>query len=151
NRDIRAMAIYLASLSGDVAPKTAGNAAQAAEAKAAEASDIGLSIGARLFDGACSACHIGPPSGHHIAVRPSLPLHSNVHSASPDNLIRIILEGIPKPTYAALGDMPAFNASFDDKHLEALVTYVRGRFAPEKPVWSNLGDAIRKVRSASGQ
>jgi nicotinate dehydrogenase subunit B len=146
DRDIRAMATYLASLNGDVGLETARRAAHAAEARTADVSASGLSVGARLFDGACSACHTSPAAGHEIGVRPSLALNSNVHSAQPDNLIRIILEGIPSPAYAALGDMPAFDASFDDTHLETLVAYIRGRFAPDQPAWSDLGNAIRRVR-----
>lgn len=148
DRDIRAMATYLASLNGDVSPEDARKAAHVTEAKAAAVSMTGLSVGARLFDGACAVCHTGPAAGHEIGVRPSLALNSNVHSATPDNLIRVILEGIPKPAYTALGDMPAFSASLDDAHLTALVTYVRGRFAPDQPAWRNIGETIRKIRDA---
>ena len=47
--------------------------------------------GARLFAGACLACHHDGDGPRFFGVRPSLALNSNVHADSPDNLLRIIL------------------------------------------------------------
>ncbi|MBE1189014.1 cytochrome c, partial [Escherichia coli] len=53
--------------------------------------------GARLFAGACLACHHDGDGPRFFGVRPSLALNSNVHADSPDNLLRIILDGIHSP------------------------------------------------------
>jgi Arc/MetJ family transcription regulator len=44
----------------------------------------------------------------HPSRRRSLPLNSNLHSALPDNPIRMILHGIASPVSSDLGYMPGF-------------------------------------------
>lgn len=144
--DIRAMAVYLASFNGAVAAEPAAMAASL-QAKA-EASLRPLdSVGGRLYEGACAACHSadGPTL---FGVRPALALNTNVHAARPDNLIRVILEGIPSPAARDLGDMPAFRDSLDDGQVASLVRYIRAKFAPDAPMWSGLEDTVARLRAA---
>ena len=147
--DIRAMAIYLASFAG---PASADASAVAAtlEAKAEASLRPMDSVGGRLFEGACSACH-APEGPTLFGARPSLALNTNVHAAQPDNLIRVILEGIPAPAAPALGDMPAFRDSLDDAQVADLVRYMRAKFAPDAPAWDGLAQTVARLRATPTQ
>ncbi len=134
--DLRAMAVYLASLS------PASVSATAAEIEARTAPGPPTSLGARLYDGACAACH---QAGRSVfGVRPPLALNSNVHAGSPDTLIRVVLQGVE--TFGDHGAMPAFADSLDNAQLAALVRFVRAQFAPERPAWGDVEEAIARLR-----
>jgi nicotinate dehydrogenase subunit B len=147
--DIRAMAVYLGSFN----EKPIGKAAQDALAAKLESS-AGMqavsasSPGARLYDGACAVCHKvgGAPL---FGSRPSLALNSNLHSTAPDNLIQVILHGIAAPVSSDLGYMPGFKDSFNDRQVAELVSYLRRQFAPDKPPWTGIDAAIRRLRQAT--
>ena len=83
--------------------------------------------------------------GQNIA----LTLNSNLHSARPDNLLRVILEGIREPATRDIGFMPAFRHNLNDAQVAQLATYMRQRFAPGKPVWRELEAASARIRAAS--
>lgn len=144
--DIRAMATYLASYAG---PPLADPETKAAElqAKAESALRPLDTLAGKLYEGACAACHseAGPTL---FGVRPALALNTNVHAARPDNLIRVILEGIPSPAARDLGDMPAFRDSLDDGQVAALVRYIRAKFAPDAPAWQGLEADVARLRGA---
>lgn len=150
--DIRAMATYLASLAAEGPGDTGWQEHKAiASAEAAEAAAARLSpIGARMFEGACSACHY-PGS----LVTP-LALNSGLHTDQPDNMLQAILHGIEAPALLAASkgaavrevmSMPGYGQSFSDRQLTELATYLRARFAPEKPAWSDLPEAIERARA----
>ncbi len=143
--DIRAMAVYLASFAGPPAADAATHAATL-EAKANASLRPLDSVGGRLYEGACAACHSaeGPTL---FGVRPALALNTNVHAARPDNLIRVILEGIPSPAARDLGDMPAFRDSLDDSQVAALVRYIRATFAPDASAWEGLEGRVSQLRA----
>jgi nicotinate dehydrogenase subunit B len=86
-----------------------------------------------------------------FGARPSLALNSNVHSATPDNLIRVVLEGIAVPSNPDLGAMPGFGRTLDDRQVAELVRYVRGQFAPDLPGWTDLEAAVARVRGLVGR
>jgi nicotinate dehydrogenase subunit B len=147
--DIRAMAVYLGSFN----EKPIGKAEQEALAAKLETSTgtqavSASSPGARLYDGACAVCHEvgGAPL---FGSRPSLALNSNLHSTAPDNLIQVILHGIAAPASSDLGYMPGFKASFNDRQIAELVSYLRRQFAPDKPPWTGIDAAIGRLRQAT--
>ena len=144
DEDIRAMAVYLASFSEAASDKSA----TAAKLEASTRSLVASSLGARLYQGACAACHEvgGLPL---FGSRPSLALNSNVHSAVPDNLIQIILHGVADPASSELGYMPAFKDALDDDQLVELVSYLRKQFAPDKPAWTDVRSTLARVRASS--
>lgn len=80
--------------------------------------------------------------------KPSLALNSNVHSASPDNLVQVILHGIEQPVSSDLGYMPAFKNSLNDQQIMELVSYLRQQFAPDKAPWTDVAAAIGRARRA---
>jgi len=105
--------------------------------------------GEALFRGACAACHDDGAAVY--GAKPALALNSNVHSARPDNLIQVILQGIEHPANPALGYMPAFGDSFNDKQVAALVDYMRHRYAPEKPWWTDTQARVGALRARHGE
>ncbi|MET3228879.1 UNVERIFIED_ORG: nicotinate dehydrogenase subunit B [Burkholderia sp. 1263] len=144
--DIRAMAAYLASLSplqANADPATL--ARQYEQASAITGTPSGL--GARLFDGACAACHHTGSGPQLFGAHPSLALNTNLHSATPDNLIRVILDGIGSPARPELGTMPAYRDSFNDAQIAELVTYLRQQFAGGKPAWQNATASVARIRA----
>ncbi len=156
--DIRAMAVYLASLAptpgpapGPAGGPAGGQAERALAAIARTAPGPADNLGARLYDGACAACHQPGRGPALFGVRPSLALNSNVHAATPDTLIRVILHGIDDPALPALGAMPGFAASLDDAQVAALVGYIRAQFAPDRPAWQGVTEAVRRWRRSTPQ
>ena len=106
------------------------------------------STGARLYQGACAVCHEvgGLPL---FGTRPSLALNSNLHSATSDNLVQVVLHGIAEPVSSDLGYMPAFKNSMSDAQVEELVTFLRKQFAPDKPAWTGVRETIARVRNST--
>ncbi|KJC52273.1 molybdopterin cofactor-binding domain-containing protein [Bradyrhizobium sp. LTSP857] len=147
DHDIRAMAIYLNSFN-DAAADAPTQDALAAKLEAATQVTIAASTGARLYQGACAVCHEvgGLPL---FGSRPSLALNSNLHSATSDNLVQVILHGIAEPVSSDLGYMPAFKNSMSDAQVEQLVTFLRGQFAPDKPAWTSVRETIARVRTST--
>ncbi len=144
--DIRAMAVYLASLNPD-APSHEAQQALAARLEAitsVKPRDASVQ-GARIYDGACAVCH-EPGGPQWFGSRPSLALNSNLHGASPDNLARVIVDGITDPVNGELGAMPGFAQSLDDRQMTELIRYLRARFAPDKPAWDGIDTALRAAR-----
>jgi nicotinate dehydrogenase subunit B len=73
-----------------------------------------------------------------------------VHSAVPDNLIKVILQGITTPATPDLGYMPAFKDSLSNTQIAELTAYLRSRFAPAEPVWNGLPDKVAHLRANPG-
>ena len=84
-----------------------------------------------------------------LGVNVPLALNSNLHSDRPDNLLRTILEGVQEPATQDIGFMPAFSQAFDDRQLIELAGYMRARFAPQRPAWSDLPEAVARVRASA--
>ena len=145
--DIRAMATYLASFN----PPDTDNARLARQvvAQAAEQRTrlIG-STGQRLFDGACSACHHEGDGPKLLGVNRPLALNTNLHSEQPDNLLRIILDGVQVVPGPDVGFMPGFRHALNDQQIADLASYMRQRYAPGQPAWPALDTAVARVRAA---
>ncbi|SFI87652.1 molybdopterin cofactor-binding domain-containing protein [Bradyrhizobium sp. Gha] len=144
DQDIRAMAVYLGSFNDSAADAPA----LATKLESATRVTVASSSGARLYQGACAVCHQvgGLPL---FGSRPSLALNSNLHSATSDNLVQVILRGITEPASSDLGYMPAFKDSMSDAQIEELVTFLRQQFAPDKPAWSGVKETIARVRASA--
>jgi nicotinate dehydrogenase subunit B len=146
DRDIRAMAAYLASFN-DTAIDRQTREARAISLETRTRVSVAASPGARLYLGACAVCHEvgGLPL---FGSRPSLALNSNLHSAKPDNLIQVILHGINTPAFSDLGYMPGFRDSLNDDQVEQLVSYLRAQFAPDKPAWNGIRATAGALRTS---
>ena len=75
-----------------------------------------------------------------------LALSSKLHADRPDNLLRVILEGVRVPAGRDVGFMPAFAHSLDDRRLAELAVYMRRRFAPGRARWEELETAVGRAR-----
>jgi len=147
DQDIRAMAVYLNSFN-DTATDRKAQDAIALKLEASTQVTMASSTGARLYQGACAVCHeVGGLA--LFGSRPSLALNSNLHSATSDNLVQIILHGIAEPVSSNLGYMPAFKNSMSDAQVEELVTFLRKQFAPDRPAWIGVKETIARVRAAA--
>ncbi len=140
--DLRAIAHYVASLQR---PAVAASAAEVvARARAvAPAPDAA----ARLFQGACGACHHEGEGPLTFGPNVPLALNSNLHADRPDNLLRVILHGVGEPAPRATGPMPAFRDALDDAQVAELVAWMRRRFAPGREPWSGLPEAAARIRA----
>ena len=146
--DIKSMATYLASFTEPVS-EAASQARAAQVVLSAQQSARGL-LGSsqRLFNGACASCHHDGDGPTLLGVNTPLALNSNLHSDRPDNLVRVILDGIRSPASAEIGFMPGFRDSLSDAQISQLAAYMRGRFAPGQAAWADLPGTVARLRSA---
>jgi nicotinate dehydrogenase subunit B len=145
DRDIRAMARYLASFGVPDAATSLAQKAAAIEARIETRPPPGTDAGARIFEGACASCH-EPGSGSLTEIRPSLALNSTLSSKSPDNALHAILDGVTIPGLGTDGAMPGFRDSLDNRQLANLLHYLRARFAPDKPAWRDVAATAGRIR-----
>ncbi len=149
--DVRAMALYLASLA-PAEPDAEAESRQAASL--ARTGDAALApvagLGGRLFDGACAVCHAGA-APELFGARLPLALNSNVHSARPDNLIRVILDGMADPPIRHAARCRPSATVFDDRQLAELVSFIRRTQAPGEPAWNDLDAGIARIRAETGR
>ncbi|NBW55751.1 MAG: hypothetical protein EBR42_10685 [Betaproteobacteria bacterium] len=147
NEDIRAMAVYLASLQPATALNEKQLEAMANKVVAAAAAQAPLPDTAqRLFQGSCGACHHDGDGPQLLGVNRPLALNTNVHSDRPDNLLRIVLEGIQAPASRDVGFMPSFANTLSDQQLVMLVDGMRARYAPDKPPWTTTAQTLSQMR-----
>ena len=144
--DVRAMAVYLASFN---APASQHDDALAPALATQSAARAGSMTGAaqRIYTTACGACHHDGDGPQLLGQNVPLALNSNLHSARPDNVLRVILDGIREPASRDISFMPAFRDHLDDAQVARLAAYMRQRYAPDKPAWRDLGAAVARVRA----
>ncbi|MGI4985054.1 MAG: c-type cytochrome [Janthinobacterium lividum] len=154
--DVQAIAHYLASLrvsqeAGRQAPGQVREPTQASthEQDAPAIRLLGLETGQRIFEGACAVCHADAGGVGNFGVRPLMSRNTGVAERSPDNLLRVIQQGIAAPATDALGYMPGFREAFDDQQIAALGAYLRARFAPGEPAWPDLAATSARIRGTS--
>lgn len=143
--DVRAIAHYLASFNEPVPQSESKTKVAVATAHTQTVASV---MGANLYRGSCAVCHQGDTGPTLFGVKPSLSLNTNVHSAAPDNLIRVILQGIREPANPELGYMPGFADSFNDEQMVELLKYLRANFAADKPAWPDLKADVARIREA---
>jgi nicotinate dehydrogenase subunit B len=144
--DIRAMAHYLASRLPVVSQQDAESRAATLEARAAAVPPDADRKGAALYEFACAVCH-EPGRDFMFGIRPSLALNTNLYSARPDNLLRVILGGAGTSGAGRPGAMPAFRGSLDDRQLAQLLDYLRARFASDQSAWSGIETVAARIRA----
>jgi mono/diheme cytochrome c family protein len=150
-QDLRAIATYIASLTGGSAIEQQRKTREAlvfAEYRAwgvvpREVTDkqgAAGETGAVIFAGACAACHYGR----------ELALSTVVNLSEPRNLIRIILGGIMPPEGEKGPIMPGFADVLTDRQLAALVGYLREQFS-EHSAWPDVAARVREISSGEEQ
>jgi nicotinate dehydrogenase subunit B len=142
--DVRAMAHYLVAQQGETSSPIDADALIARSRAQAE---LLRGPAQRLFQGACGACHHDGDGPELVGLNQPLALNPNLHSDRPDNLLRTILDGIQNPAFIEIGHMPAFRHALSDAQIAELATYMRQRFAPDRPAWQGLAAAIARART----
>jgi nicotinate dehydrogenase subunit B len=143
--DLQAMSLYLASLnpsSTALDEADFGGRALAVVTQAADRAPLS-DAAARQFAGSCGACHHDGDGPQLLGVNQPLALNGNLHSDSPANLVRVILQGVQQAASRDIGYMPAFENSLSKAQITALVQWMRQRYAPDKPAWTQ--EQINKV------
>ncbi len=143
--DVRAIAFYMASVSGAPAQARASNAGAApAEIKSPSASpDSGDTPGAPIYQAACATCHESKRPLPYSGI--DLRLSTALSAPEPRNAANIILAGIRPVSGERSPIMPGFASSMTDEQIAALLTYLRGRFST-KPAWSGIEQIVRDAR-----
>ena len=145
DEDIQAMAVYLSSLNlGAAALDNADFSARAMAVVTQAAQNAPLpDAAARQFAGSCGACHHEGDGPQLLGVNQSLALNGNLHSDNPANVVQVILHGVQQPASRDIGFMPAFQNSLSNAQIVSLVQWMRQRYAPGKPAWTE--EEINKV------
>jgi mono/diheme cytochrome c family protein len=149
--DVQAMAHYLATLSPEPEPTRLAlpraypprRSLLAAAVTTTEpmGAEHDVARGDLLYAGLCASCHyVADPA---VLDWPRLSTATALHLEAPDNLIRVILDGVGDAADPPDRFMPAFGMG--DAELEALLDHLRQEIA-DRPPWPDLGDAIASVR-----
>jgi mono/diheme cytochrome c family protein len=146
--DVRAIATYVAAVAGASTPESQARASKATARARGEAGAAARAspaqAGVAVYAGACAQCH--GEAGRAPTVRAlNLALSSSLRNPRPDNLIRIVRDGIHPIDGGAGPLMPGFADALTDTQLVELVTYLRPEFA-DLPAWSEVADAIRRAK-----
>jgi mono/diheme cytochrome c family protein len=138
--DVRAIAVYMADVSGAAKPERDRSAARAqAKPAPAQADPAGGSI----YAAACASCHESdrplPYGGVNLA------LSTAVASPDPRNLANIILAGVPAVAGERSPIMPGFADSMTDAQVASLLNYLRARFSKQPP-WADVEKIVADAR-----
>ncbi|MCA6126237.1 cytochrome c [Bradyrhizobium sp. WSM 1704] len=139
--DVRAIALYMADISG-TSPSNGKSPADAVAQSSTAQTDP---AGAAIYAAACASCHESnrplPYGGVNLA------LSTAVTSPDPRNLVNIVLAGVGGVAGERSPIMPGFAASIDDAQMVALLKYLRARFG-KRPAWNDLDRTVRDARAA---
>ncbi len=148
--DVQAMGVYIASLMGNAEATppqlraepilTSGDSL--APPMVVEAS---ADRGAAIYATACSSCHESgrlPPFGGI-----DFKLSTAVHSDSPQNIINMVLYGLPAGEGRTFATMPGFDGTLSEADLVALLGYLRSTFGDGKPAWPNAAALVADTMS----
>ncbi|MFG3597175.1 c-type cytochrome [Bradyrhizobium sp. RDI18] len=139
--DVRAIAVYMAGVSG--AP-TSGRTGSSEDALArARAASQANSAGASIYTAACASCHEGGRPLPYGGV--DLGLSTAISSPDPRNLANVVLSGIDAVEGERSPIMPGFAASMNDEQASALLNYLRARFS-DQSAWTDLKKTIAEAR-----
>ncbi|HVW91549.1 MAG TPA: cytochrome c [Devosia sp.] len=148
--DLHAMAVYIASLmAGSSAPApqppnppplTSGDSLAPPEVIKASADR-----GAVIYATACSSCHESgrlPPFG-------GIDFHKStaIHADSPQNIIDMVLFGLPAAEGRTGATMPGFAGTLSQDDLVALLNYLRATYGDGRPAWSNAAQLVADTLS----
>jgi mono/diheme cytochrome c family protein len=143
--DIRAMAAYMADISGAPTPerKRRGEEVLAqVKSSAAQASNTTMP-GAAIYAAACAPCHesqrLLPYGGVNLA------LSTSVGSSDPRNAANIVLSGVRPVEGERSPIMPGFAANMNDAQISSLLNYLRARFSNQPP-WTGVEKTVADAR-----
>ncbi|MFD1883110.1 c-type cytochrome [Paracoccus pacificus] len=130
--DIEAMAVYLLDQMGSRAPRVTDRA------------DAPAGRGAEIYAATCAQCHdAGKPQPFG-----GLPLSQStpVNAPHPQNVVNLVMFGLPPADGEAAPIMPGFGNALNDADMVALLGYLRARFSAA-PAWQGLDRIVGDTRS----
>ncbi|MCA1451640.1 cytochrome c [Bradyrhizobium sp. BRP22] len=140
DRDVRAIAIYMADISGAPKPESDRGAVLAQVEPASAQADA---AGAAIYAAACASCHESgrplPYGGVNLA------LSTAVTSPDPRNLANTVLSGVAAVAGERSPIMPGFADSMTDAQVTSLLNYLRARFSKEQP-WTGVEKTVADAR-----
>ncbi|MDK1385762.1 cytochrome c [Sinorhizobium sp. 8-89] len=156
--DIMAIATYVRSIMGDPTPERGQKAAQlreqfegdrleqTADSQSSLVSTSGAGSGEAIYIAACASCHEGrqrqPFGGLNFE------LSTAVNAPNPQNIVNIVLFGLPPADGEASAVMPAFRHLLNDQQVADVLAYMRERFS-EEPAWAGLVELVANTRSGA--
>jgi mono/diheme cytochrome c family protein len=149
DKDLRALAAYIAVWEGSPAPdrKQRADRLIAAAAGTEEATGAGGSTddGALIYGATCASCHGNGFSAS--GERPALSFSTALSDSDARDAVHIVLEGIHPPEGAAGPLMPGFSGALTDPQLMQLLGHLRRELA-DKPPWTDIAATAREIRRA---
>ena len=144
--DLKAIAAYVASVAGTPGKERLEQADKVVARAKGEAvpRTAGPTTGGVIYAGACAQCH-GEAGRAPLTPALNLALSSTVRANTPNNLIRVILDGL-RPidnTHGAI--MPGFGSVLGDKQVADLVDYLRAGFT-DRPAFAAVDPVVRAAR-----
>jgi mono/diheme cytochrome c family protein len=155
--DVAAIATYVASLIGTTSPermlqaeelrkKTGDALAVSAASDSQTVPSNGADRGAAIYRAACATCHESRrplPFG-------GLPfdLSTAVNASDPQNIINVVMFGLPPADGELSAVMPAFGGSLGDADIVALLQHLRRTFS-KRPDWTGLAGQVADTRSGA--
>jgi mono/diheme cytochrome c family protein len=139
--DVRALAVYIASLMAD-APASRQDQPQPVDRLVVAQQQHPAA--AALYAGACATCH-DPGAPMMQQGRPPLAWGTPLHEDTPHDTVRIIMQGLTPPAGDAGPTMPAYADLLSDQQVRELAAYLRTRFT-DKPAWSDVEAAVAEAR-----
>ncbi len=97
-----------------------------------------------IYAGACAGCHEGPRALPYGGI--DLMLSSGITGPSADNLVNVVLYGLPAAEAARAPIMPGFAGAMSNAQVIALARYLRARFSDAGP-WTDIAKSIHDARS----
>jgi mono/diheme cytochrome c family protein len=143
--DIRAIAVYMASVFGAPTPERQRRAEEVlAQAKSASAQPAETdTAGETIYAAACATCHqINRPLPYGGV---NLALSTAISAPDARNVANIVLSGVRPIEGERSPIMPGFAASMNDAQIATLLNYLRARFSKE-PAWTGLEKTIADAR-----
>ncbi len=161
DKDLQALATYIAAQIGTPAGPTAQVAKQVAaqnargksvaaasadsQADVSQEANGGGDPGALIYATTCSGCHQGPRAAPFGGI--DFALSSNISGPSARNLINVVLNGLPAAESQRSPIMPGFAAAMDDAQVTSLARYLRAHFTG-KPPWTDIESSLNEARAA---
>ena len=158
--DMRAIATYMAEQMNHAASErdaavqgvemqrdrgTTDTAASAdSQSNALRAIDTKNDEGAVIYAGACAGCHEGPRDLPYGGI--DLMLTSAIGGPSANNLVNLVLYGLPAAEAAHAPIMPGFAGAMNDAQIAALARYLRARFSDKGP-WTDIAKSVHDARN----
>jgi nicotinate dehydrogenase subunit B len=105
----------------------------------------------RMFESACGACHSDGTAPVDLGLNLPLASNSKLQADQPNNLLRVLLDGIQRPATRDIAFMPGFRHALDDAQLADLALWLRRRYAPDHAAWPGqqaMRERVAQVRGA---